>query len=1519
MKIFIEDDRKITVYSLPTKIEDEYVINYFSAAGIEENITLIAENDKWTISSNPGASILKNGTIVSKQVLENDGNYTLSFSDLEYDVNLYTYDIPIKYEKYDLNTRTEIVFGGQSTYDVSHNNLLSPHYRIYRNNNAWVLETNQNAKVFVNNKRCFAKFLQLGDIIFTNGLKLIWMNSHIIINNPNNGLTTSLPKYTAFEPNKENEFTPVKETEKNIVLYNDKQVFFHTPRFKNEITDKNVKIEFPPKEKKKDDTPAIFTYGATIVMGMSSAVTGVIAIFGIMKGTATLASSITEITICVTMIIGMIMLPMMQLKYNDRKIKKDEAKRQKVFGEYLNKKREEIQNELNNEKSILLLNNLSPQELENAIVNKTHDVWGREILDDDFLTLRLGVGNKNSDITIEIPEEEFSMEDDTLKDEVKNMKNTKLVLENVPITISLVDYNVFPIIIGNDYKQRKQIIDWLSLQLMAYYSGVDLKIIIFTSRDREDEWECFKYLPHCYSDDRQMRFFATNEDEYKNVTHYLEDIYNKRKEEETELSEQQNANYEATDKYKLYNEYFLIITDNYVDIKDYEILNNIINKNSNYGFSILILENLMSEIPSKCKKFVEIRDTACNIYDKSNNNDKVQFNPDFFDRNLAYYSRILANIPLTSLKAAQTLPTSYTFLEMFKVGKIEQLNIANRWAKNDPTMSLHTPIGVKEDGKTMELDLHEKYHGPHGLIAGSTGSGKSEFIITFILSMAVNYHPYEVQFVLIDYKGGGLAGAFENRETGVKIPHLVGTITNLDTNEMNRTLVSINSELKRREKVFNAARDKLGESTVDIYKYQQFYRDGKVDEPVSHLFIISDEFAELKDQQPEFMDELVSTARIGRSLGVHLILATQKPSGVVNDQIWSNSKFKICLKVQTSEDSNELLRRPDAASIKETGRFYLQVGYNELFVLAQSGWAGAKYIPTERITKNYDDDIEIIDNNGNIIKSVNDNIVEANVESKGEQLTNLVKFLNDIAIRDNIKTTNLWLPSIPPEIFLINVSKKYNYKPEPYHIVPIIGEYDNPSQQKQDILTMDLTNNGNLMIFGNTGSGKENLLSTMIFSTVMYHSTNEVNFYIFDFGAETLKVFNLTPHVGDVVTIDEKEKIKSGLLFLDRELARRKERYSQYGGSYKSYIQSSEEKDPLITVIINSYDSFSETYPEYSDYMGHLFRDGSKYGIVYIVACTALGALPTSYKNYFSNQIAMRLADDFDYKFTFMAPYGLTPAKFFGRGIITMDGVGYEFQTALIYTKNEINETIKHTNQLLREKYENIHHIPIIPLKVTAESLSQYLDKISNVPIGINVNTGDIVKHDFTKNRILQIIGNRALQSIELLDDLIKEFKNMNNCEAHVIDFVQSTIDQEDIYYASDEFTPSIKDIIEFNKDRDNKHIFIVLGASKVYDYVLDEGVDLFNKILYNISKLENIGIILVDNYPNYRKLSEESWFNNKDNSLLWLDEDVKIQNIFNTEKITTTDVNEEFPGLGYYINGEKYEVIKCIGIRGEE
>jgi S-DNA-T family DNA segregation ATPase FtsK/SpoIIIE len=240
-----------------------------------------------------------------------------------------------------------------------------------------------------------------------------------------------------------------------------------------------------------------------------------------------------------------------------------------------------------------------------------------------------------------------------------------------------------------------------------------------------------------------------------------------------------------------------IITDDISVTSKIGIVNDILKSKVQCGFSLLYMTDKLNSLPSECSSFISVDPTVGGVFENELLNKKQEFIPDFTPTTIDSHIYNVANIPIEIGGSSYELPAMYSFLEMYDAGKVEQLNAFNRWQKNDPTTSLSCPVGVDENGELFKLDLHEKVHGPHGLIAGMTGSGKSEFIITYILSMAVNYHPHEVQFVLIDYKGGGLAGAFENKETGVKVPHLVGTITNLDTAEMNRTLVSISSELKR--------------------------------------------------------------------------------------------------------------------------------------------------------------------------------------------------------------------------------------------------------------------------------------------------------------------------------------------------------------------------------------------------------------------------------------------------------------------------------------------------------------------------------------------------------------------------------------------------------------------------------------------------------------------------------------------------------------------------------------------------
>ena len=251
-------------------------------------------------------------------------------------------------------------------------------------------------------------------------------------------------------------------------------------------------------------------------------------------------------------------------------------------------------------------------------------------------------------------------------------------------------------------------------------------------------------------------------------------------------------------------------------------------------------------------------------------------------------------------------------------------------------------IGQRSGCQDMYLDINEKYHGPHGLLAGTTGAGKSETLQTYMLSLSLNYSPDDIGFFVIDYKGGGMANLFD------KLPHMINRISNLSGNRVKRALVSIKSENVRRQKLFN----EYGVNNID--KYTKLYKNGEAKIPVPHLIIVIDEFAQLKKEQPDFMQEIVSVSQVGRSLGVHLILATQRPGGVVSEDIRSNTKFKICLRVQNKSDSSEVIGRGDAAYITQSGRGYLQVGSDEVFELFQTAWSGAEY--DEVVT---DDNLEI--------------------------------------------------------------------------------------------------------------------------------------------------------------------------------------------------------------------------------------------------------------------------------------------------------------------------------------------------------------------------------------------------------------------------------------------------------------------------------------------------------------------------------------------------------------------------------
>ena len=1474
MNLYLFDEREIVLFTLPDKV----IGNFWMIDCDGKNVVNISANDgKWVISGGNNSKIIVGSNYVENAILdlksfyvvEKNSNRYVLFSDNIMDNTFNTY-------QFGGNSNVDIKVGRNINSDVFYDNqyVNDLHFKLNYKGNFWELSKDSNSLVYVNDRVVNGEsaIINNGDVVNVFGLKLIMAFNVIFINNSLGNVKVNGSKLISINLSSNDEVT--NEEIIDEPMYKDDDYFLKSPRIRRIIENKDMNIDSPPSKVNDKGVPMIYTLGPMLTMGASSMVTVANTMSEVGSGKKTLGQAAPSLVISGAMICTMFVWPFLTRMYQKKQKKKDEEKRQLKYKSYIADKRQELISEYNSHVQILEENLLSTDVCYDTILNKRRTLWERKIDQIDFLTVRVGRGQIPFEVKINYHTADFSMEDDNLIKMLDDLGNEFSLLNNVPISYSFADNNITAVT-GLVPKSLYFVYNSL-LQLMAYHSYDNLKIVVFTNSRNSNKWKFLKESLYCFSDDKNIRFYAENSEEMQEVSNYLEKIFYYRK----DVIKDNRDNTKKS--YMFFNSYYLIIIDDIDMARKINIVDSVLDSNINVGFSLLILENRLSKLPSQCTNFINIGDKSSGILKNDIiTNTQIRFNDEVkstYDMNKCTYT--LSNIPLYIENSYKQMANVITFLEMYGVGEVEQLNPLNRWKSNDPTKSLKAIIGVNENNDPFILDLHERAHGPHGLIAGMTGSGKSEFIITYILSMAVNYSPEEVAFVLIDYKGGGLTGAFENKELGIKLPHVVGTITNLDKTEINRALASIDSELRRRQQRFNEVREANGESTIDIYKYQRMYRDGIVDEPMPHLIIVSDEFAELKAQQPDFMQDLISTARIGRSLGVHLILATQKPSGVVDGQIWSNSKFKICLKVQDKEDSMEMIKCADAAGLKNVGRFFLQVGYNEYFAMGQAAWAGAQYYPSKEFKKQVDKNLYFIDNIGSVYKAIDNSSNKKMVKSNGEELSNILKYIIDVSKTMNFNIRQLWMDKISEFIYIGNLIKKYNYKKENYVINPVIGEYDNPSEQKQGLLTLPITTGGNVLLYGMADSGRDEFLQSLVYSIITNYTSDEVNMYLVDFGAETLLNFREAPQVGDVVLNSDDEKLTNLVKLLISEVNKRKKKFISYNGNYLDYIRLSGNTLPNILVFINVVEVFNENFMELFDKLFPVIRDGSKYGISFVLTTTNQNSVRFKVVQSCKQLLCLQLSNENEYRDILGKTEGIVPSKYLGRGLVKRDKV-CEFQTAFITTNEDKFKSIQNTIKLLNNnKMKKAREVPMMPDIINFDIFKAVYTGIDSVPLGIIRDNLNKYLYDFSKNVINVISSNEIGNTKRFMKNYLTLLQNNNNFNKIVID-ANNYFDEFD--YNIKMYNSNFNDIVDSLKSLDDQiqdlllkndmnirslnnvttNVCVVVGFDKFYSKLDDGHKKIFKEILNHNKEALKIIFVFVDIPSSFKKYEYEDWYKN--------------------------------------------------------
>ena len=1535
MLIKLFGNKQVYKMNLPEIVEGNYWLCDNLGREDEKLINIKSSNENWFITSNKYSKVINEDFIEKNksefEIVTNAKNvlkemqletYKRTVISIKNRDELYiAYCFPT-YEKniktYNIANVSEFTIGSALNNDIVYKDkfVKDTHARIIFRNGRWHIENYDSIfGTFINDEFLDEKseIIENGDIISILGIRLMIIGKELSIIGNTSFITITNPqiKMCLIKHQEIQNLNLSKDDDEDVELYKESDYFYRAPRIMNKIEKENIHIDQPPKKEGNMDSSQFLLLFSTASMSIVTVVILITTLSSAKNPNADKTQIIVRLITAAVMLISMLIIPIIRMVIIKRSKKKKEEMRQHEYKKYINTKIIKINEIMEKQSKILKENNMIAEQCERIILERSNELWERQIEDEDFININIGKGDQLLDIGIDKTEPKFSLEEDNLLNIYYELINNSKVLEGVPITVPLTEKNIVAFI-SDERRKQKEYMENIILQLVALQNYRNLKLVFFVKNEKD--WAFVKLLPHVWNDSETMRFFATNGNDMKELSQYLEEIMSERNSVDDNrimISKKQKS-------YKEFDSYYVIITDNYKYVHNLGIINKVLNNENNLGFSLMCITNNITQLPPQCKIFIELSGNSIKLFESDNlNASKKKIDIDESEKfDYPKISKVMANIPInyTSTKS-MSLPEHYNFLEMYNCGNIEQLNILDRWNNNDSTMSLQAKIGIDPNGSPIYLDAHEKYHGPHGIIAGTTGSGKSEFIITYILSLAINYHPDDVTFILIDYKGGGLAGAFKKKN--IQLPHLVGTITNIDSVGLQRSLESIQSELKRRQIMFNEAKNITNESTIDIYKYQKFYHEGLLKNPISHLFIICDEFAELKQQQPEFMAELMSVSRIGRSLGVHLILATQKPAGIVNDQIRSNSKFGICLKVQDRSDSKDIIKKPDAATLKNAGQFYINVGNDEYFALGQSAYTGVPYIPSDVVKKEENNSIEFVSNIGFTIKKIEENkSKKINKKSNGDQLTNIVYFLADIASRNKISEKQLWLDPIPEKIYVKDLRRKYNVKAKVNVINPIIGEYDDPSNQLQGILTLNFTREGNTIIYGSSDSGKELILESILYDSMLCHSSEEVQFYLIDFGNEVLRNFNDAPHVRDILLMDDQEKIMRLFKILKLEIKERKQKLLEYNGDYNLYLKNSGHEMPMIVVIINEYGNFSQNYGNYEEEIISITKECTKYGIVFVATGSAVNDFRLKLVQNFKRKIALQLIND-DYSFVFSKARKKKPSSLYGRGLITLDSdIVYEFQSARMCNIEQIKEFTKSFIAKLKKKNKVIApSIPVVPNLVTIDSVKDKIKNTSAVPIGISEKNVKPFLYNFEEN-IVNIITAKDIECIKpFIISIMSVFKLINNVDVVLID-LSKLIDKSEFDFV-EKFNNLTKRLnSNLNKRENVKIIYIIIGIDMLINNLGTEK-ELFTQNLNAAQESSNCYFIVVDTVTKIKAHQLDSWYRN----YVGNGNGIYIGNGFDSQFVITyeADRREINPkcgnSFGYVVRKSKPKLIKLLGV----
>lgn len=681
--------------------------------------------------------------------------------------------------------------------------------------------------------------------------------------------------------------------------------FSRSPRIRKEIPSGRIEIEAAPSIGEKPEInwlttllPVLGTLAASLLISFFTGGLGIL--------------------LSVPMLFTGILITLLNYRNQTKKYQKNEAQLREKYRQYIASCESRLADAARAQLDALLDANPSPEHCLRFAAGVDRRLWEKTAGDDDFLCLRTGVGQEPFCIEVVTPKVGFVLQENDYTRLPEQTAQKFRLVDGIPVCCDLRRAPVLGIV-GNR-AETLRLLRALLVQAAALHGYDELRIVLFFPQNELAEWEWARWLPHVRMGNR--RLLACTRYDAAQLLAPLEKEFARR----------------AADTGKAWGgtgpklPHFLFVVADPSLLSGQPAAETLLSGDPALGVSCILLGRELSELPGSVQQILEARGADSTLMLRDSPGEKRRFAMDALDAvQCDSFARALAPIRLPEKAETAKLPNSVTFLDGYRVQRPEELDIADFWNSSCSWRSLAAPIGVRAGGAIFSFDIHEKHSGPHGLVAGTNGSGKSEMAQSWIASMALQFSPRDVNFVLVDFKGTSLLQPFRD------LPHLAGSISNLDK-DIQRCLMALDNEIERRQILV----DRYG--AHDILTYQAMRKKNPDMEEMPFLLLVIDEFADFKAQYPDFTGPLNHIFRGGRALGIYTVIMTQKPGGVVTEQMYANACFRWCLKVMSESDSRDMLGTGDAAYLTQPGRAYVRTGTG-VPELVQPFFSGAPYYP----------------------------------------------------------------------------------------------------------------------------------------------------------------------------------------------------------------------------------------------------------------------------------------------------------------------------------------------------------------------------------------------------------------------------------------------------------------------------------------------------------------------------------------------------------------------------------------------